>query len=83
MGIYLILAHMEKGTWCGRVITPLWCLEAPVWQLKNGFSNSAQNVDSETIFAPFGLDGWLKVRYLLNYNRCRDTIAVGRVCASD
>ena len=35
--------------------------------LRNGFSNSAQNLDSENIFKHFGLDGWLKVSYLLDY----------------
>ena len=64
-----------KKVW-GREINPLWCLKAPspatetlkppVRQLRNGFSNSAQNLDSETIFKPFGLDGWLKVSYLLD-----------------
>ena len=52
--------HFWKKVW-GRVIKP------PVLQLRNGFSNSAQNLDSETIFKPFGLDGWLKVSYLLEY----------------
>ena len=51
----------------GRVNNPLWGLKAPSPQLRNGFSNSAQNLDSETIFKPFGLDGWLKVSYLLDY----------------
>ena len=27
MGVYLIVAHLQK-MW-GRVITPLWCLAAP------------------------------------------------------
>ena len=49
----------------GGVITPLWCLELPVRQLRNGFST--QNLDLKTIFKPFGLDGWLKVSYLLDY----------------
>ena len=48
----------------GGVITPLWCLELPVRQLRNGFSNSTQNLDLKTIFKPFGLDGWLKVSFL-------------------
>ena len=54
MGIYLIF-----GTF--------GALKPPVQQLRNGFLNSAQNLDSETIFKPFGLDGWLTVSYLLDY----------------
>ena len=50
-----------KKVW-GRVINPLWCLKAPSPATKN----SAQNLDSETIFKPFGLEGWLKVSYLLD-----------------
>ena len=62
MGIYLIFGKFGEKVW-GRAITPL----VPVRQLRNGFLNSAQNLDSETIFKPFGLDGWLKVSYLLDY----------------
>ena len=49
----------------GRVITPLWYLKAPSPATKNGFSNST-HLNLETIFKPFGLDGWLKVSYLLD-----------------
>ena len=56
------------GKKCGVGQLPLpGALKPPVRQLRNGFSNSAQNFDSETIFKPFGLDGWLKVSYLLDY----------------
>ena len=41
---------------------------SPVRQLRNGFSNFAQNLVSETIIKPFSLDGWLKVSYLLDHN---------------
>ena len=52
---------------CGVGQLPLsGALKQPVRQLRNGYSNSAQNLDSETIFKPFGLDGWLKVSYLLD-----------------
>ena len=59
MGIYLIFGKFGK--------TLSGALKPPVRQLRTGFSNSAQNLDSETIFKPFGLDGWLKVSYLLDY----------------
>ena len=49
-----------------RVNTLSDALKPPVRQLRNGFSNSAQNLDSETIFKSFDLDGWLKVSYLLD-----------------
>ena len=65
MGIYLIFGKLGKK--CGVGQLPLsGALKPPVRQLRNGFSNSAQNLDSETIFKPFGLDGWLKVSYLLD-----------------
>ena len=67
MGIYLIFGKFGKK--CGVGQLPLsGALKPPVRQLRNGFSNSAQNLDKETIFKPFGLDGWLKVSYLLDYN---------------
>ena len=67
MGIYLIFGKFGKK--CGVGQLPLsGALKPPVRQLRNVFSNSAQNLDSETIFKPFGLDGWLKVSYLLDYN---------------
>ena len=66
LGIYLIFAKFGKK--CGVGQLPLsGALKPPVRQLRNGFSNSAQNLDSETIFKPFGLDGWFKVSYLLDY----------------
>ena len=66
MGIYLIFG--KSGKKCGVGQLPLsGALKPPVRQLRNGFSNSAQNLDSGTIFKPFGLDGWLKVRLLFNY----------------
>ena len=66
MGIYLIFGTFGKK--CGVGQLPLsGALKPPVRQLRNGFSNSAQNLDSETIFKPFGLDRWLKVSYLLDY----------------
>ena len=66
MGIYLIFAKFGKKCGVGQ-LTLSGALKPPVRQLRNGFSNSAQNLDSETIFKPFGLDGWLKVSYLLDY----------------
>ena len=69
MEIYLIFGKIGKK--CGVGQLPLsGALKPPVRQLRNGFSNSAQNLDSETIFKPFGLDGWLKVSYLLDYIFC-------------
>ena len=66
MGIYLIFGKFGKK--CGVGQLPLsGALKPPVRQLRNGFLNSTQNLDSETIFKPFGLDGWLKVSYLLDY----------------
>ena len=60
MGIYLIFGKFGKK--CGVGQLPLsGALKPPVRQLRNGFSNSAQNLDSGTIFKPFGHDGWLKV----------------------
>ena len=64
MGIYLIFGTFGKK--CG-VLTLSGALKPPVRHLRNRFSNSAQNLDSETIFKPFGLEGWLKVSYLLDY----------------
>ena len=82
MGIYLIFGKFGKK--CGVGQLPLsGALKPPVRQLRNGFSNSAQNLDSETIFKPFGLDGWLKVSYLLDYYAfsqffvCRDVTLIG------
>ena len=69
MGIYLIFGTFGKKCEVGQF--PLsGALKPPVRQLRNGFSNSAQNLNSETIFKPFGLDGWLKVSYLLDYKYC-------------
>ena len=66
MGIYLIFGIFGKK--CGVGQLPLsGALKPPVRQLRNGFSNSTQNVDLETTFKPFGLNGWLKVSYLLDY----------------
>ena len=56
--------HIWKKVW-GRVTPLSGALKPPVRQLRNGFSNSAQNLDSETIFIPF--KGWLKVSYLFDY----------------
>ena len=64
MGIYLILGKFGKKCGVGQ-LTLSGVLKPPVRQLRNIFSNSAQNLDSETIFKPFGLDGWLKVSYLM------------------
>ena len=36
-----------------------------IWKKMCG--NSAQNLVLETTFKPFGLIGWLKVSYLLDY----------------
>ena len=66
MGIYLIFGTFGKKSGVG-LFTLSGALKPPVRQLRNRFSNSAQNLDSETIFKPFGLDGWLKVSYLLDY----------------
>ena len=66
MGIYLIFGKFGKKCGVGQLSLP-GALKPPVRQLRNGFSNSAQNLDSESIFKPFGLDGWLKVSYLLDY----------------
>ena len=68
MGIYLIFGTFGKKCGVGY-FTLSGALKPPVRQLRNGFSNSAQNLDSETIFKPFGLNGWLKVSYLLDYKR--------------
>ena len=35
-GHIFIVWYICKNIW-GRVITPLWCLEALVWPLSNGF----------------------------------------------
>ena len=59
MGIFLIFGTFGKKCGVGY-ITLSGALKPPVRQLRNGFSNSAQNLDSETIFKPFGLDGWFK-----------------------
>ena len=66
MGIFLIFGTFGKKCGVG-LLTLSGALKPPVRQLRNGFSNSAQDLDSETIFKPFGLDGWLKVSYLLDY----------------
>ena len=69
MIIYLIFDTFGKK--CGVGHSPLsGALKPPVRQQRNRFSNSAQNLDSETIIKPFGLDGWLKVSYLLDSMVC-------------
>ena len=65
MGIYLIFAHSEKSVEKGNIPVS-GALKPRVRQLRNGFSNSTQNLDLETIFKPFGLNGWLKVSCLLD-----------------
>ena len=65
IGIYSCLAHLQRNV--GSVVHP-------AWQLRNGISNSSQKFELEYIFKPFGIDGWLKLSYLLDYFtlRCRE-----------
>ena len=71
MGIYLIFGKFGKKFGVGQ-LTLSGVLKLPFRQLRNGFSNSAQNWDSETIFKPLGLDGfaWLFVCVSLNLVTC-------------
>ena len=43
-------------------------LKLPVSQLRNGFSKFYTKFAFKNHLQPFGLDGWLKVSYLLDYN---------------
>ena len=66
IGIYLILAHFQK-MWAN--VFPLsGALKLPVSQLRNGFSKFYTKFAFKNHLQPFGLDGWLKVSYLLDYN---------------
>ena len=66
MRLCLIFGKFGKKV-LGRVINPLWCLKAPSPATKKWVFEFYTNLDLETTFKPFGLDGWLKVSYLLDY----------------
>ena len=70
MGIYFNSWHIWENVW-GRVFTPLWCLKASSPATKKWIFEFCTNLDSETIFKPFGLYGWLKVSYLLDYMKSK------------
>ena len=65
--IFFIFGSFTKICW-GRVITPL-CLKALSPATKKWiFELCTKTEVRKTIFKIFGLDGWLKVSYLLNYH---------------